>query len=76
MQSVKRLFFGALSTAFMPSFRYNRQSQNLFTGESIVAFFILMLKMFNLFAQPAVFYLQREYSSRHLTKNVSVILKA
>jgi hypothetical protein len=53
---------------------YNLQPQNLFTRESIVAFFILMIKMFNLFAQPLVFHLQREYFSWHLTKNVSLIL--
>jgi len=34
---------------------YNQQPQNLFTGESIVAFFILMLKMCNLFVQTVSF---------------------
>jgi hypothetical protein len=34
---------------------YNQQPQNLFTGESIVAFFILMLKMCNLFVRAVSF---------------------
>jgi len=64
----------ALSTALMQSFSDKPPITKLFTGESIVAFFILMLKMFNLFVYPVVFYLPREYFNRHLTKNVSFIL--
>jgi len=64
----------ALSAAPMQSFSDKPPITKLFTGESIVAFFILMLKMFNLFAYPVVFISRENYVNRHLTKNVSFIL--